>query len=317
MRSINEIIVHCSATPEGKDFSVADITRWHKARGFRTIGYHYVIYRDGSIHVGRPLEEIGAHCVNHNRHSIGVCYIGGVASDGRTPMDTRTPEQKEALMKLLTELHARFPRASIHGHRDFAAKDCPSFDATKEYKKLAIGLFLVFACILFSACRSTQRTLEEKVDSTRLQTASSSTTSLAMDKFIQSLVLNIDSIVLTSLSVPQMPETVDDTRFIGRTSDISDIGSCSGATLTRGALPPGNRTKVVVHGVRLQSDTADSSSVVTVSDNKSTQHSSHHSNVSAKEKKVPSMQWPLTLSAIAVIIIAALAIFIRKRMMSS
>ena len=309
MRSINEIIVHCSATPEGRDFTVADITRWHKARGFRTIGYHYVIYRDGSIHIGRPLEEIGAHCVNHNRHSIGVCYIGGVATDGRTPMDTRTPEQKDALMKLLKELHARFPRASIHGHRDFAAKDCPSFDATKEYKKLAIGLVLVFACILLSACRSTQRTLEEKVDSTRLETASSSTTSLAMDKYIQSLVLNIDSIVLTSLSMPQMPGSVS--------SDISDSGYCSGATLTRGALPPSNKTKVVVHGLRLQSNTADSSRVVKVIDNKSTQHSSNHSNVIAKEKKVPSIRWTLSLSAIAVFFIAALAFFIRKRMMSS
>ena len=101
MRKINEIIVHCAATREGRDFTVEDITRWHKARGFATIGYHYVIYRDGSIHEGRPLEQIGAHCVGHNKHSIGVCYIGGCASDGKTPKDTRTPEQKEALLALL------------------------------------------------------------------------------------------------------------------------------------------------------------------------------------------------------------------------
>ena len=136
MRIINEIIVHCAATREGRDFTVEDITRWHKARGFATIGYHYVIYRDGSIHEGRPLEQIGAHCVGHNKHSIGICYIGGCASDGKTPKDTRTPEQKEALLALLRRLKARFPNASIHGHRDFAQKACPCFDATNEYAAL-------------------------------------------------------------------------------------------------------------------------------------------------------------------------------------
>ena len=73
MRTINEIIVHCTATPEGKDYTVDDITRWHKERGSKTIGYHYVVYRDGSVHEGRPLAEVGAHCKGHNAHSIGVC----------------------------------------------------------------------------------------------------------------------------------------------------------------------------------------------------------------------------------------------------
>ena len=324
MRSINEIIVHCSATPEGRDFTIADITRWHKARGFRTIGYHFVIYRDGSVHAGRPLEQAGAHCLKHNKHSIGVCYIGGCATDGRTPKDTRTPEQKEALVKLLTELHNRFPHATIHGHRDFAAKACPSFNATLEYKKLTMVILLVFACIFLSACKSTQRTLEEKVDSTRLETASTSTTSLATDKFLQSLVLNIDSIVLTSLSVSQVPETVGFTQFAGRTSDISDSQPCSGATLTspslprnKSTLPPGRRTKVVIHGLRLQSDTADSSSVKTEVTNNNTQLSSYHSKSKAKEKKVPSIRWPLSLIAIAAIVIAALAYIIRKKMKSA
>ena len=331
MRSINEIIVHCSATPEGRDFTIADITRWHKARGFRTIGYHFVVYRDGSVHAGRPLEQAGAHCLKHNKHSIGVCYIGGCATDGRTPKDTRTPEQKEALVKLLTELHNRFPHAVIHGHRDFAAKACPSFNATLEYKKLATAILLVFACIFLSACKSTQRTLEEKVDSTRLETASTSTTSLATDKFLQSLVLNIDSIVLTSLSMPQVSHADDSTGHIGRTWDISGSGACSGATLANPALqrtgtslprltpthPPSKGTKVIIHGLRLQSNTADSSSVITVSTDSSTQHSRHTSNVKAKEKKVPSARWPLSLIAIAAIVIAALAWLIRKGMMSS
>jgi len=136
MRTINEIIVHCSATPEGKDFTIADIDRWHRQRGFTKIGYHYVIYRDGTIHVGRNESEVGAHCLGHNQNSIGICYIGGLSSDGKTPKDTRTDAQKKALTTLLQALKKKYPSASIHGHRDFAKKACPSFDATKEYMNL-------------------------------------------------------------------------------------------------------------------------------------------------------------------------------------
>lgn len=136
MRAITEIIVHCSATAEGKQFTVAEIDRWHRERGFRKIGYHYVIYLDGSVHAGRSESETGAHCLEHNARSIGVCYIGGCAADGRTPKDTRTPQQKAALAALLRDLRRRYPGAKIHGHRDFAAKACPSFDATEEYRRL-------------------------------------------------------------------------------------------------------------------------------------------------------------------------------------
>ena len=135
-RTIKELIVHCSATPEGKDYSVDTIRQWHLQRGFSDIGYHYVIYRDGSIHIGRDESIIGAHCTGHNTNSIGVCYIGGCASDGRTPKDTRTTEQKQSLVKLLKELKTKYPKASIHGHRDFSSKACPSFDATKEYSSI-------------------------------------------------------------------------------------------------------------------------------------------------------------------------------------
>lgn len=136
MRIINEIIIHCSATPEGKDYTVEQIKQWHKQRGFSDIGYHYVIYRDGSIHSGRPIERIGAHCLKHNAHSIGICYIGGVAKDGKTPKDTRTDVQKESLIKLIKELKAKYPKATVHGHREYANKACPCFDAKNEYKNL-------------------------------------------------------------------------------------------------------------------------------------------------------------------------------------
>ena len=135
-RRINEIIVHCTATPEGRDYTVADIRQMHKAQGWVDIGYHYLVYRDGSIHEGRNVDMVGAHCQGHNAQSIGVCYVGGVARDGKTPKDTRTQAQKDALVHLLMQLVCLYPDATIRGHRDFAAKACPSFDATREYKNL-------------------------------------------------------------------------------------------------------------------------------------------------------------------------------------
>jgi len=136
MRKIDKIIVHCSATLEGRNYTVKQIDSWHRNRGFNGIGYHYVIYLDGSIHVGRPLAKAGAHCKGYNAHSIGVCYIGGVATDGKTPKDTRTDAQKASLVKLITELRQQFPNASVHGHCEFANKACPCFDAHKEYNDL-------------------------------------------------------------------------------------------------------------------------------------------------------------------------------------
>ena len=134
-RWITKIIVHCAATPEGKDFTVADIDRWHKAKGWKCIGYHFVIYRDGSVHEGRPIDMIGAHCKGFNSHSIGICYIGGCTADGKHAKDTRTPEQKRALRQLLEKLHSKYPNASIHGHNEFANKACPCY-SMDEYKDL-------------------------------------------------------------------------------------------------------------------------------------------------------------------------------------
>ncbi|MCM1291111.1 MAG: N-acetylmuramoyl-L-alanine amidase [Prevotella sp.] len=137
MRKINEIIVHCSATAENVPFHAADIDRWHRKRGFKSIGYHFVINLDGKVEKGRDLNSIGAHCSGRNSNSIGICYIGGLASDGRTPKDTRTPAQRKALILLLKSLIGRFPGARIRGHRDFAAKACPCFDATSEFRHIA------------------------------------------------------------------------------------------------------------------------------------------------------------------------------------
>ena len=136
MRIINKLIVHCSATREGMNISRDTIRDWHLARGFNDIGYHFYIDLDGNIHKGRDIAKIGAHSKGQNRSSIGICYCGGVESDGKTPKDTRNETQKEALLCVLRTMKAMYPDAVIHSHRDFANKACPSFDATEEYKNL-------------------------------------------------------------------------------------------------------------------------------------------------------------------------------------
>ena len=130
-RKINEIIIHCSATKEGPNYTVADIKRWHLERGYSDIGYHYVIYRDGSVHEGRDVDIIGAHCTNHNSYSIGVCYIGGLDKNGNAK-DTRTDSQKNSLLSLLKQLKSIYPKAGIYPHSKFANKDCPCFNVESE-----------------------------------------------------------------------------------------------------------------------------------------------------------------------------------------
>jgi Putative peptidoglycan-binding domain-containing protein len=135
-RTINEIIVHCTATPEGRKETVDSIRLMHKQRGWSDIGYHYLVYLDGSTHAGRNVNLIGAHCEGHNAHSIGVCYVGGVDKKMK-PKDTRTDDQKKGLENLLKNLKKLYPKAKIYGHRDFnSGKACPSFDAKKEYKDI-------------------------------------------------------------------------------------------------------------------------------------------------------------------------------------
>ena len=150
MRKITLIIVHCSANKAGSKLRMADIDRYHRTLGWTGCGYHYVIPIDGTIEPARPEDITGAHCRSHNSHSIGICYIGGLASDNRTPKDTRTTEQKVALLSLIKFLKGKFPNAAVIGHRDTSPdtnsngiiepsewlKACPSFDAKKEYATL-------------------------------------------------------------------------------------------------------------------------------------------------------------------------------------
>ena len=135
MRTITLLVIHCSAVRPDQTSSAAQIDTWHRQRGFHLgIGYHYVIRRNGEIEPGRPEWMVGAHCLNHNAHSIGICYEGGLDIRGQ-PADTRTAEQKATMRLLLEDLHKRYPRALVVGHRDLDSKKaCPCFDAVKIKK---------------------------------------------------------------------------------------------------------------------------------------------------------------------------------------
>lgn len=128
MRTITLIIIHCSATPEGRSLSFEECRRNHiMHRHFRDIGYHFYITRDGTVHDGRPIEKVGAHCEGHNSHSIGICYEGGLDANGK-PADTRTEAQRKALKSLVERMHRLFPKALIVGHHDLnPRKACPCF----------------------------------------------------------------------------------------------------------------------------------------------------------------------------------------------
>ena len=142
-RRIDYIVVHCTATPEGLDKTVDQIRAEHKKQGWSDIGYHYVVYRDGTVHLGRDVDISGSHVSGYNSYSIGVVYVGGlenkpIAYNKLKPKDTRTNEQKDALLALLVNLRRLYPKAKIQGHRDFpkVTKACPSFDAKQEYKNI-------------------------------------------------------------------------------------------------------------------------------------------------------------------------------------
>ena len=143
---IDAIVIHCTATKEGKNFRAADIDAWHKAQGWKCIGYHYVIDLDGTVEAGRPLDMEGAHCKESgtsgkpdNKHSIGIVYVGGLDRNGKAK-DTRTPEQKAALVELVNALLFRYPGIKeIIGHREVCkAKECPCFDVRAEFPQVIV-----------------------------------------------------------------------------------------------------------------------------------------------------------------------------------
>lgn len=145
MRRIDYIVIHSSATKEGRDFRLKDVDAWHRLRGFSRIGYHFVVDLNGEVEKGRGLEEVGAHVRGKNANSIGICYIGGLSAIGK-PKDTRTEAQKKALRELVEELKEKYPSAKVVGHRDLSKdlngdgkitpnefeKACPCFNVSTE-----------------------------------------------------------------------------------------------------------------------------------------------------------------------------------------
>ena len=189
MRKIDSIIIHCSATKAGQDLTAMDIDRWHRQRGFNSIGYHYVIRLNGTIEKGRDISLPGAHCIGWNERSIGICYIGGVDINGK-PADTRTNEQKQVLYQLIMDLQREYKILHILGHRDTSPdtngdgviepceylKACPCFNVREFLLKGRSGLCLLifFLCVpvFFSGCRSHEEIISNRnnssIDSTSL-----------------------------------------------------------------------------------------------------------------------------------------------------
>ena len=186
MRNIDSIIVHCSATKAGQDFTATDIDRWHRERGFNGIGYHYVIRLDGKLEKGRDVALAGAHCKGWNEQSIGICYIGGLDENGR-PADTRTNAQKRVLYQIIIDLQREYNILQVLGHRDTSpdlngdgviepyeyVKGCPCFDV-KEFLRsgrelLFVLLVALVVTVLLSGCRSKKEVInresEVRVDS--------------------------------------------------------------------------------------------------------------------------------------------------------
>lgn len=129
MRQSTElIIVHCSATPAKMDVDVKEIDRWHRAKGWLKVGYHFVIKRDGTVQKGRDLMEPGAHAKGYNHCSVGVCMVGGMDAANKQPEANFTEAQFTSLHLKLRELREQFPNARVIGHNEVEpAKACPSF----------------------------------------------------------------------------------------------------------------------------------------------------------------------------------------------
>ena len=145
MRTIKKRVYHCSADEGGTDHSLMYYDKMHRDRGFRMIGYHFLIHPDGRVDEGRPLSMVGAHAKGYNRESVGICYIGGLRYG--KPADTRTPQQIIAMRAIDKTLESQFPDSKRMGHRDLSVdlngdgviskyewmKSCPCYDVKTEF----------------------------------------------------------------------------------------------------------------------------------------------------------------------------------------
>ena len=146
------LVIHCTATPEGREVTAGEIRSWHTGpvskggRGWKQVGYTDMIHLDGTVE--RLVEnnedayvdgwEITNGAKGYNSCSRHVVYVGGLASNAKTPKDTRTPQQAKALKEYVLDFHKRFPQVKIIGHNEIAAKACPSFDVQKWLKEIGL-----------------------------------------------------------------------------------------------------------------------------------------------------------------------------------
>lgn len=153
MAKLKYLVIHCTATPEGREVSSADIRKWHTSpvsqggRGWKQVGYTDLFHLQGGVErlVNNNEDaqvdpwEVTNGAKGYNSVSRHIVYAGGVAKDGKTPKDTRTGCQKKALEKYVKDFHRRFPDVRIVGHNELAAKACPSFDVHKWLKEIGIN----------------------------------------------------------------------------------------------------------------------------------------------------------------------------------
>lgn len=232
-RKIDTIIIHCSGTKAWQDFTAADIDRWHRNRGFDSIGYHYIIRLNGKIEKGRDVSLPGAHCVGWNEHSIGICYIGGLNTTGE-PTDTRTKAQKRVMYELIQELQREYKIIQVMGHRDTSpdlngngviepfefVKSCPCFDV-KEF--LRTGREMLYICLvilifpfLFSSCKSSR---EAVTTHNRVEVDSSSIISYEGNSMNRSQI--------SEKSLELMEEHVEQTVYKFRKDTVGNMELCS------------------------------------------------------------------------------------------
>ena len=256
MRNIDSIIVHCSATKAGQDFTATDIDRWHRERGFNGIGYHYVIRLDGKLEKGRDVALAGAHCKGWNEQSIGICYIGGLDENGR-PADTRTNAQKRVLYQIIIDLQREYNILQVLGHRDTSpdlngdgviepyeyVKGCPCFDV-KEFLRsgrelLFVLLVALVVTVLLSGCRSKKEVInresEVRVDSSLNSSSGKSLVKnkVASEKDSEVVEEHIEQVVFVfpvdtlGLKVGMVVKTVVDRKNVNEKQFLQEVNSQS------------------------------------------------------------------------------------------
>ena len=130
-KSTDYIVIHCAATKASMDIGLTEIRKWHvQDNGWRDVGYHYIIRRNGEVELGRSIRDTGAHAAGYNHKSVSGCMVGGMAEDNSAE-NNFTAQQWTALLDLVKQLKSNYPDADVIGHNEISEKECPSFNVKK------------------------------------------------------------------------------------------------------------------------------------------------------------------------------------------